>query len=135
MASRTQLPGGMPLSTSRWSSCGGPLRISRPSPICFVWSIRTSRAGSALPPPASAELPDGDEARASVPVLVPGALEHLLAADHPARVTGQALQDGELLGGNGDLVSIHADLVRAQVYGERAVLQHLGLAGGLLAAA
>src|SRR6185437_960586 len=71
----------------------------------------------------------------AVPVLVLGTLEHLLAADHPARVTGQALQDGELLGGNGDLVSVHADLVRAQVYGKRAVLQHLGLAGGLLAAA
>ena len=71
----------------------------------------------------------------AVPVLVPGALEHLLAADHPARVAGQALQDGELLGSHGDLVPVHADLVRAQVHGERAVLQDLGVAGRLLAAA
>ena len=39
-----------------------------------------------------------------VPVLVPGALEHLLAADHPARVAGQAFQDGELLGRHRHLV-------------------------------
>jgi len=69
---------------------------------------------------------------AAVPVLVPGALEHLLAADHPSGVAGQALQDRELLRGHRDLLPGHADLVRAQVHGERAVLQHLP--GGLTAA-
>ena len=69
----------------------------------------------------------------AVPVLIPGALQHLLAADHPSRVAGQAFQDGELLGGHGDMVPGHGDLVGAQVDGERAVLQHL--AGRLAAAA
>ncbi len=58
-----------------------------------------------------------------VPVGVPGAFQDLLAAQHPARVGGQALQDVELLGRQRHLVAGHGHLAGPQVHRERPVPQ------------